>query len=144
LFKEVSRVTLKVPPRVREVTMNDPLAVALNGLAQALDAPTASGAALGNWRWTVRQRMAAVREGLARESAQAADGWAVAREYSVLRERNALMSRLATLGPRVLDSPEVERIRGELKRLVGDINHHRQRLHDLVYDEVEIEFGGSE
>jgi len=124
--------------------MNDPLQAALNGLAQALDAPRASGAALGNWRWTVRQRMASVREGLARESAHAADGWAVAREYSVLRERNALMSRLATMGPRVLDAPEVERIRNELKRLIGDINHHRQRLHDLVYDEVEIEFGGSE
>lgn len=124
--------------------MNDPLAVALNGLAQALDAPRSPGAALGNWRWTVRQKMAAVREGLARESAQAADGWAVAREYSVLRERNSLMTRLSTMGPRVLDSPEVERIRNELKRLINDIHHHRQRLHDLVYDEVEIEFGGSE
>ncbi len=124
--------------------MNDPLAVALNGLTQALDAPRATGAALGNWRWTVRQKMASVREGLARESAHAADGWAVAREYTVLRERNALMSRLAAMGPRVLDSAEVERIRAELKRLINDIQHHRQRLHDLVYDEVEIEFGGSE
>jgi len=124
--------------------MNDPMQKALIGLQVALDAPRLSGASLGNWRWTVRQRMASVREGLARESAHAADGWAVAREYSVLRERNALMSRLSTMGPKVLEAPEVERIRDELKRLVQDINHHRQRLHDLVYDEVEIEFGGSE
>ena len=124
--------------------MNDPMQKALIGLQAALDAPRLSGAALGNWRWTVRQRMAAVREGLARESAQAADGWAVAREYSVLRERNALMSRLSTMGPKVLEAPEVEQVRDELRRLLVDIQHHRQRLHDLVYDEVEIEFGGSE
>jgi hypothetical protein len=124
--------------------MNDPLQVALNGLAQAIEAPRVEGTALGNWRWTVRQRMTAVREGLARESAQAADGWAVAREYSVLRERNALMSRLATMGPQVLEAREVDRILLDLKRLVSDIHHHRQRVHDLVYDQVEIEFGGSE
>lgn len=124
--------------------MNDPLQVALNGLAQAIEAPRAAGAALGNWRWTVRQRLAAVRDGLARETAHAHDGWAVAREYAVLRERNALMTRLVALGPMVLESPEVDRIRIELKRLLADINHHRQRIRDLVYDEVEIEFGGSE
>lgn len=124
--------------------MNDSLQLALNGLVQAIDAPPAGGTALGNWRWTVRQRMATVRDGLARESTHARDGWAVAREYSVVRERNNLMSRLSTLGPRVLDSAEVEPVRVELKRLVGDIAHHRQRVHDLVYDEVEIEFGGSE
>ena len=124
--------------------MKDTMQTALQGLAQALDAPRTSGAALGNWRWTVRQRMATVRDGLARESAHARDGWAVAREYSVLRERNALMSRLSVLGPAVLEAPEVERIRGDLKRLLSDIVHHTQRLHDLAYDEVEIEFGGSE
>jgi hypothetical protein len=124
--------------------MNDTLQLALNGLAQAIDAPRSSGTALGNWRWTVRQRMTTVRDNLAHESTHARDGWAVAREYGVLRERNALITRLASMGPLVLESAEVEPVRAEIKRLLTDITHHRQRVHDLVYDEVEIEFGGSE
>ncbi len=32
----------------------------------------------------------------------------------------------------------------ELRRLVADISRHMQRLNDLVYDDVEIELGGSE
>ena len=31
-----------------------------------------------------------------------------------------------------------------MKRLLTDISHHFQRLHDLAYDEVELELGGSE
>lgn len=124
--------------------MRDPAQVALNALAHAVDAPRSSGTALGNWRWTVRQRMASVREDLARERGHARDGWAVAREYSVLRERNALIGRLTQLGPKVLEATDVEPIRIELKRLIADLVHHQQRLRDLVYDEVEIEFGGSE
>lgn len=124
--------------------MRDPTQVAVTALAQAVDAPRSSGTALGNWRWTVRQRMAAVREDLARETVHARDGWAVARGYSVLRERNGLIGRLAELGPKVLEATDVEPVRIELKRLVADLVHHQQRLRDLVYDEVEIEFGGSE
>jgi hypothetical protein len=44
----------------------------------------------------------------------------------------------------VLENPDVEAVRVELKRLVADIAHHCQRLHDLAYDEVELELGGSE
>ena len=62
----------------------------------------------------------------------------------MLRERNALLGRLSTLGPAVLDSPDVEVVRRDVKRLVADVAHHLQRLHDLAYDEVEIELGGSE
>jgi len=36
------------------------------------------------------------------------------------------------------------RTNGYLKRLLVDISHHVQRLHDLAYDEVELELGGSE
>ena len=120
------------------------LQMALNGLTQALDAPRLEGRALGNWRWTVRQRMASVRDGLARETTESSDSWLVARESSVLRDRNALMTRLSVLGQGVLDSPEVEQLRFELKRLVTDIHHHRQKVHDLAYDAVELELGGSE
>ncbi|KQY57543.1 MULTISPECIES: hypothetical protein [unclassified Nocardioides] len=124
--------------------MRDQVQHALAALAQMLDAPVTNGTALGNWRWTVRQRLAAVRDGLSLESAQAADGWLVAREGSVLRERTVLMTRLSALGPAVLEAADVSAVREELRRVVADISHHRQRLHDLAYDEVELELGGSE
>ena len=124
--------------------MRDQVQHALAALGQLVDAPEVSGTALGNWRWTVRQRLAAVREGLAQESAQAADGWLVAREVSVLRERTALMTRLAALSPDVLAAPDVAEVRDALRRIIADTSHHRQRLTDLAYDEVGLELGGSE
>lgn len=92
----------------------------------------------------MRQRLSAVRDGLALESARATEGWLVAREGSLLRERTALMTRLSALGPTVLQASDVSMVREELRRIVADISHHRQRLHDLAYDEVELELGGSE
>ena len=35
-------------------------------------------------------------------------------------------------------------MRTELRRLAADIAHHEQRLHDLVFDDIELELGGSE
>jgi hypothetical protein len=120
------------------------MSAALQGLALALDAPHHGGAPVGSWRWIVRQRMAGVRDHLVTEGEHADDGWLAARGGSVLRERNALLARLSALGPQVLESPDVTTVRVELKRLVADIARHVQRLHDLVYDEVELELGGSE
>lgn len=120
------------------------LFTALQGLEQALDAPRRTGVPLGNWRWTVRQHMAAVRDGLVGETLGADDGWLAARGGAAFRERNTLLARLTALCPRVLDNPDVETTRIEAKRLVVDIRHHLQRLRDLAYDEVELELGGSE
>jgi hypothetical protein len=117
---------------------------ALRALAQTVDAPHQGGVALGNWRWVVRQRMAEVRDHLVSEGEHTADGWLAARGGLALRERNALLVRLGALGPQVLESPQVDVVRAELRRLVVDIAHHVQRLHDLAYDEVELELGGSE
>jgi hypothetical protein len=117
---------------------------ALLDLQHALDAPREAPALLGSWRWTVRQRMAAVRDVLVSEVESPDEGWLAAREGSVLRERNALLVRLSALGPAVLESEDVEPVRRELLRLVVDVVHHIQRLHDLVYDRVELELGGSE
>lgn len=117
---------------------------ALHQLLLALTEPPERCASVGHWRWAVRQRMAGVRDALATESDHPADGWLAARGIAVVRERNALLERLAALGPAVLESPDLERVREDLKRLAVDINHHRQRLHDLAYDEVELELGGSE
>jgi hypothetical protein len=146
----VTWVTLETP-RTEEAAMSPTapglppgLRGALQALDVALDAPRRPGVPLGNWRWLVRQRMAAVRDALAGEAAGSDDGWLAARGGSAFRERNALLSRMAILGSTVLETPDVEATRIELKRLVVDIGRHIQRLHDLAYDEVELELGGSE
>ena len=125
-------------------TVPSGLPAALQSLDQSLDAPRRPGIPLGNWRWLVRQRMAGVRDALVGEAAGSDDGWLAARGGSAFRERNALLSRLSTLGPQILETPDVEATRGELKRLVMDIQRHVQRVNDLAYDEVELELGGSE
>jgi hypothetical protein len=55
-----------------------------------------------------------------------------------------LLRRLAELGAQVLDAPDVEQVRNGLRRLIGDVERHRRRLNDLVYDSVSMELGGSE
>jgi hypothetical protein len=120
------------------------LPAALQALDQCLDAPRRPGIPLGNWRWVVRQRMASVRDALVGEAAGSDDGWLAARGGSAFRERNALLTRLSTLGPEILETPDVEATRLELKRLVLDLQRHVQRVNDLAYDEVELELGGSE
>ena len=120
------------------------LPVALQALDQSLDAPRKPGIPLGNWRWVVRQRMGVVRDELLGEKAGSKDGWLAARGGAAFRERNALLSRLSALSAQVLETPDVEATRMELKRLVVDVNRHMQRLNDIAYDEVEMEIGGSE
>jgi hypothetical protein len=113
---------------------------ALLGLRQALEAPRRHHV----WRWLVRHRMAGVKEALTREQPREGEAWLAAREVTLHRERNVLLRRLALLGPRVLEEPDIETVRLELQRLLLDLEHHRQRLNDLVYDSVSQELGGSE
>lgn len=117
---------------------------ALHDLRRVVDTAPGPGVALGNWRWTVRQRLADVRDVLVRETDQLDDGWLAARRVASLRERNCLLVRVGELGKAVLETGDVERVRSDLLRLVADVNRHVQRLHDLAYDEVELELGGSE
>lgn len=117
---------------------------AVSELASVIRAMPVPGTAAGGWRWAVRQRMTAVRGALLREASLADDAWLAARNNTALRERNALLARLSALVPHVLQGPDVGRVRDDLERLVADVEHHVQRLHDLVYDEVELELGGSE
>lgn len=120
------------------------LPAALQALDRSLDAPRRSGIPLGNWRWMVRQRLGTVRDELLTERAGSTDGWLAARGGAAFRERNALLARLSELSAQVLETPDVEATRIELKRLVIDVNRHLQRLNDISYDEVEMEIGGSE
>ena len=119
-------------------------ATAMSALHRALDVPPEPGIALGNWRWTIRQRLADVREVLIRESEHPDDAWLAARGTAALRERTALIARMGELGPQVLESPDVAEVRQALLRLLADIDRHFQKLRDLAYDDVEMEFGGSE
>jgi hypothetical protein len=113
---------------------------AIIGLKQALDTPRRHHM----WRWLVRHRMAGVKEALAMEHTREGDAWLAAREIMLVRERDTLMRKLGSLGPQVLEAPDVEPVRRQLVRLVADLERHRQRLNDLVYDTVSLELGGSE
>ncbi len=113
---------------------------AIVALRQALESPRRHHV----WRWLVRQRMAGVKEALTRETDRESDAWLAAREQTLRAERTVLLRRLATLGPLVLEASDVEAVRRDLDRLVVDLEHHRQRLNDLVYDSVSLELGGSE
>ena len=126
-------------------TIDPPIgtAAALAGLQRALDTPVTAAEA-GGWRWNVRRHMGPVREAIEREHLDPADGWLSARHGRSARERAALLSRLAAYGPKVLEHPDLDEVRDGLKRLLGDLDHYVQRQHDLAYDEVELEIGGSE
>jgi hypothetical protein len=120
------------------------LPAAMQGLSVALDALHRPGVSVGQWRWRVRQQMAAVRDALVAEAGNGADGWTAAREGGMLRERNALLVRMGALGPRVLEHPDPDAVHLDVQRLLVGVGRHVQRLHDLAYDEVELELGGSE
>ena len=110
------------------------------GLRKALALPMQQQ----GWGWLVRQRMSVVKEALTDDAGPAAEAWLAARQGSVLRERKALLAQLAMLGPLVLEGNDRDALRNRLLRLVHDLERHRQRLSDLVYDSVGLEFGGSE
>ena len=120
---------------------------ALHDLSAALESQRRSAEpdiVSGTWRWKVRQHLAGIRDMLVNESTWHEDSWLAARGGTVLRERNMLLARVSVLGPKVLQNPDVAELRRDLQRLVTDVAHHLQRLHDLAYDEVEYEVGGSE
>lgn len=114
---------------------------ALHGLEQAI-VPPRPGVPLGNWRWALRQRLAGVRDALVDENPSSSDGWLAARGGQAFRERGALMSRLSVLADAALTAPDPEALRQDMRRLIGDIGRHMQRLNDLAYDDVELELGG--
>lgn len=117
---------------------------ALTGLAAAAQVPLREGAPTTSWRWSVRQRMAAVRDALMLETNDSEDGWLAARGGAAFRERNALLSRLGELGTRVLEDKDIDAVRAEVGRLVTTVSHHVQKVNDIAYDEVELELGGEE
>lgn len=117
---------------------------AVQNLADALVIAPRTPSDLGRWRWMVRQRMVGVRNALTELPTSPDDGSLAPRHGASQRERVELLGRLSTLGPKVLEDDDLEPVREDLQRLVGDIRHHLQRRRDIVWDDVQQEFGGSE
>jgi hypothetical protein len=118
----------------------DPLETAIRELRQIL----ASDPTSPEWRWHVRRRLSGVKDALSGVPARQPEAWLAARTVLSQRERSQLQGRLLALSAGVLDRLEADTIAHELRRLLGDLEHHVQRLHDLVYDSVSLELGGSE
>jgi hypothetical protein len=98
----------------------------------------------GAWRWSVRRQLVPVRDRLLREHPDRREAWLSARATRALRERDELLARLNGLTAQVMVAPDLPDLAGRLNRLLVDIEHHHQRVHDLAYDDVELEIGGSE
>lgn len=97
-----------------------------------------------SWRVLTRQQLAAVRDALSDERFSSWDGWLAARSGTTDRERQQLLARITSLGNGLLDRLDTERVASEVRRLLNDVEHYRQKMHDLVYDSVAMEIGGSE
>ena len=103
----------------------------------------ACDATSADWRWNVRRRLSAVKDALTAPQAQT-EAWLAPREGTSHRTRRQLQARTATLAAGVLDRLDIDVILSELCRLQTDLEHYVQRVHDLVYDSVSLELGGSE
>jgi hypothetical protein len=112
----------------------------IRGLREILADPDAP-----HWRWRLRRHLSLAREALAHDpdALRLSDGWLAARSGVNERERRHLLARIVALGPRVLDRVQDD-VAAEVRRLVTDLEHYQQRAHDLVYDSVALELGGSE
>ena len=107
------------------------LAEALTELNGALARPTSEAGAAG-----LRKRIRRVRDALQREPVSVGDAWLAARSSSLRRDQARLLRRLGAVDPADDRVP--------MQRLMLDLEHHRQRVSDLVYDGVSMELGGSE
>ncbi len=96
---------------------------ALRALRGAVEAPTGDGVAVGNWRWTVRQRLQGLRDALTVDSTLTADPWAAAVGGALLRERNALLVRLAEASPAVLVEQTAIEVALRLTPVITDSGH---------------------
>jgi hypothetical protein len=103
----------------------------------------ACDATSADWRWNVRRRLAVVKDALTAPHPQT-EAWLAAREGTSNRNRRQLQARVGALAAGVLDRIDVDVIVSELRRLQTDLEHYVQRVHDLVYDSVSLELGGSE
>ena len=117
-----------------------PLETAIRDLRQTLSADRSSP----EWRWQVRRTLKDVKKALGAKQTKHWDAWLAARANTSNRDRRQLQARVSALAVMVLERLDTEGIASELARLTNDLEHHLQRVHDLVYDSVSLELGGSE
>ena len=96
------------------------------------------------WRWWLRGALSTVRDALAAPDTRRDEAWLAARGGCSRRRGRQLLARVAALGNGLLDRATTEDAFGRSRRLLVDLEHHVQRLHDLAWDEVELELGGSD
>lgn len=128
-------------PATQPTSYDDRTRAAVEALAASLREPAGP---TDGWRWGLRRAMAGVRDALVAEDAAVGEGWLAARGGAARRERDHLLERLGALGDRVMVEEPVERVREDVRRLVTDVEHHRQRVSALAWDDVELELGGSD
>ncbi len=117
-----------------------PLETAVRQLRQIL----ASDSTAPEWRWNVRRSLSEIKDALSLKQGRPPEAWLAARARLSNRDRFQLQARVVALAAGVLDTKDVDAIIHETRRLLGDLEHHLQRVHDLVYDSVSLELGGSE
>lgn len=101
------------------------------------------GGPLGIWRSVVLKRLTEIREILLQGSSAETD-WLQPRRTTMARQRASLLDRVDAERHRVRTLADVESVSHDVRRLVTDVRHHLQRVHDVAWDEVEAEVGGSE
>jgi hypothetical protein len=141
LYVGVAWVTLELPLGTAQLEV---VAMTLESAISDLQRTLTGSRTTANWRALTRQQLAAVREALSDERFASFDGWLAARSGTTDRERQQLLGRISALGAGLLDRLDTERVASEVKRLLLDVEHYRQKVHDLVYDSVSMEIGGSE
>lgn len=121
-----------------------PLDTAVRELQQILAADSTSP----EWRWHVRMRLQAVQQALAPLAPPPApadsDAWLAPRVDGADRRAIQLRARVGVVAAGVLDRLDARSIEREVHRLLHDLEHLLQRDHDLVYDSVSLELGGSD
>lgn len=117
-----------------------PLETAIGELRHILAADSTTP----EWRWHVRRRLSAVKDALSDATAWQAEPWLAPRTRISDRDRVQLAARVNALAVGVLDALDAHTIVVEVRRLLCDLERHVQRVHDLVYDSVSVELGGSE
>ena len=97
-----------------------------------------------SWEGSLRSHLEQLTDTLVNESAVAMDAWLAARVGRLDRERKRLLVRLNVLASTLAEATDPEPLRDALARLSRDVQHHRQRVNDLAYDDLAIDLGGSE
>ncbi|HNI70914.1 MAG TPA: hypothetical protein PLO27_06295, partial [Marmoricola sp.] len=91
-----------------------------------------------NWRILVRDKLKSVQRALRATGAELPvdEAWLSARESANDRVRARLEARTAALSQTILSRLDNARISLDLRRLMADLEHYVQRVHDMNLDAV--------